>query len=169
MENKVLFSEETESKSISIDTGKININPITSSSSLLKVSSDDITTINIESNADDSTNHAPVAGLAYSILNPATLTSDNYLTTNTQVAWLLSYNGVNYSYDPDGDSIIAFQVGGLPSGSITSTVTDSSGTVIGFVVQVTTAGTYKMTFRCEDEHGLWSSYLVVTMTIKAAS
>lgn len=51
-----------------------------------------------------SDNQPPIAGLKYLILNSDSLL-DGQITTQTQIAWLWSYNGEDFSYDPDGDEI----------------------------------------------------------------
>ncbi len=48
-----------------------------------------------------SDNHPPIAGLKYLILNSDSLLNGE-ITTQTQIAWLWSYNGEDFSYDPDG-------------------------------------------------------------------
>ena len=63
------------------------------------------------SNIQSQENNSPIAGLQMVVLNPESLINGK-LTTETQMAWLWSYNGENYTYDPDGDNIIDMKIGG---------------------------------------------------------
>lgn len=158
---------------IDVNTKNMKIDPITSLSG-----SDNKTILhtNLANNAiknslldstATTTNTAPIAQLKNSVTNPESVTPLSYMTTDTQVLWLWSYNGQNFSYDPDGDAITNVEVGGIPSSAISS-VTDQNGNMIGFATKFSTAGNYTMTFRCQDEHGLWSNTWKTSFTVVSA-
>jgi alpha-tubulin suppressor-like RCC1 family protein len=101
-------------------------------------------------------NRPPIADLRCMVLNTETLTTENNFTTDTYVAWLWSYNGINYTYDPDGDAITNIVLDGIPSDSLIFDAYDENGNAVGFILRIITPGTYAMNFRCQDEHGIWS-------------
>lgn len=106
-------------------------------------------------------NRPPVAGLQYVILNPESLVNGK-ITTQTQIAWLWSYNGEDFTYDPDGDEIIDRRVYGISSSDIVGTLNGN----IGFVTQFITAAQYVMSYQVEDEHGAFSNILEVTISVE---
>lgn len=83
-----------------------------------------------------SDNHPPIAGLKYLILNSDSLL-DGQITTQTQIAWLWSYNGEDFSYDPDGDEI-SHNLDGISSSDIVGFLSGD----IGFVTQFSTPAQY---------------------------
>ena len=97
------------------------------------------------------TNRAPIPGLEYLILNPSSIINGN-LTTDTQIAWLWSYGGEDFTYDPDGDAITQIAVTGISQQDVLGYL--SGG--IGFVTQFSVPGQYYMTYRCADSEGAWS-------------
>lgn len=96
------------------------------------------------------TNQPPVAELQPVILNPDSLINGQ-ITTNTQIAWLWSYDGIDYTYDPDGDSISDMQIGGISNSDIIGMMHGD----IGFATQFTVAGQYQLPFkyRMQMVHG----------------
>lgn len=126
--------------------------------------SDDISKEEIESEVRAyADNQPPVAGLQYLVLNPDSLINGR-ITTNTQIAWLWSYNGQDFTYDPDGDEIVNRMVDGIPSNSIIGTVTGG----IGFVTQFSAPAQYQMTYQVEDSNGALSNVLKVTVAVEPA-
>ncbi|MCQ1530373.1 hypothetical protein [Lutispora saccharofermentans] len=130
---------------------KTNTNLIINTKTTNKINSSQAVTV------AEAVYNPPVADLRYAILNSSSLSPEGNFTTNTQIAWLWSYSGTDFTYDPDGDAIVSMEVGGIPSDSIIGYVNDSSGNTIGFATQISTPGIYTMTFRCQDETGLWSN------------
>lgn len=65
-------------------------------------------------------NQAPVADLRVTVLNPDSMVNGNF-TTETQIAWLWSYNGENFTYDPDGDAITNMSIGGISNSDLVGT------------------------------------------------
>ncbi len=108
-------------------------------------------------------NNPPVADLKYAILNPDSLIDGN-VTTETQIGWLWSYDGQDFTYDPDGDAIVKKNVGGIPNDSIIGTFNDGSG----FVTQFTTAAQYVMTFQVEDARGALSNVFSIVISVEPA-
>lgn len=108
-----------------------------------------------------SDNQPPIAGLKYLILNSDSLL-DGLITTQTQIAWLWSYNGEDFSYDPDGDEI-SHNLDGISSSDIVGFLSGD----IGFVTQFSTPAQYIMSYQVEDEYGAKSN--VVTYTINVES
>lgn len=98
-------------------------------------------------------NAPPIADLAYLVLNEESL-KDGQITKDTQIAWLYSFDGIDYTYDPDGDAITGMYVGGLPEGSI---IGELPG--MGFVTQMPAPGTYTLLYQVEDERGALSNIL----------
>lgn len=108
-------------------------------------------------------NQPPVAGLKIIVLNPESMINGK-LTTKTQIAWLWSYNGQNFTYDPDGDSIADMRVGGISNSDIIGTITGN----IGFATQFKTAGQYQLTFQVQDSRGAWSNIAKYVFSIEPA-
>lgn len=108
-------------------------------------------------------NQPPVAGLRMVVLNPASMINGK-LTTKTQIAWLWSYNGENYSYDPDGDKIVDMQVGGISNNDIIGSISGN----IGFATQFKTAAQYQLTFKVQDSRGAWSNTAKYVFNIEPA-
>lgn len=102
-------------------------------------------------------NTAPIAGLEYAIINPETL-RDGQITTKTQIAWLWSYDGQNFTYDPGGDSL-NWDISGVPKGYIIGEYND------GFVTQISCDGQYTMSFYVADEHGALSNVVTYNLNI----
>lgn len=96
-------------------------------------------------------NQQPVAELRAVILNPESVVDGSY-TTETQIAWLWSYNGVDFTYDPDGDELIERTIGGIEQSDIIGTVGD-----IGFVTQFQTPAQYILYFQVKDSKGALSN------------
>lgn len=109
------------------------------------------------------TNRPPIPGLRYVILNPDSIINGQ-LTTNTQIAWLWSYNGEDYTYDPDGDLITQLTVNGISSEDIIGYLTGN----IGFVTRFTVPGQYYMTYKCADAEGAWSEDNTFVINIEPA-
>jgi len=108
-------------------------------------------------------NNPPIADLKYVILNPDSLINGN-VTTKTQIGWLWSYNGQNFTYDPDGDAIVKKNIGGISNDSIIGTFKDGSG----FVTQFTIAAQYIMTFQVEDARGALSNMFSIAISVEPA-
>lgn len=104
-------------------------------------------------------NNPPVASLEYVILNPESL-YNNQVTKETQIAWLYSYEGTDYTYDPDGDAITGMYIGGIPQECI---VGELPG--MGFVTQFPQIGTFTLLFQAEDEHGALSDVWGMNITV----
>jgi hypothetical protein len=115
------------------------------------------------SNIQSQENQPPVAGLRMVVLNPASMINGK-LTTKTQVAWLWSYNGENYSYDPDGDQIVDMQVGGISNNDIIGSISGN----IGFATQFKTAAQYQLTFKVQDSRGAWSNTAKYVFNVEPA-
>lgn len=109
-------------------------------------------------------NNPPVAGLTYVILNPASLINGK-ITTATQIAWLWEYNGVKYTYDPDGDAITNMYLDGIPSDAVIGNITQNTNT-IGFATQISIAGQYFMTFKVGDVNGALSNVVSFTLNVE---
>lgn len=108
-------------------------------------------------------NIPPVAGLQYLIMNPDSLINGQ-ITTNTQIAWLWSYNGQNFTYDPDGDAITNINIGGIPANSIIGSITGN----IGYATQFSVSGQYVMTFQVQDARGALSNMLKIIINVEPA-
>lgn len=108
-------------------------------------------------------NQAPVADLRVTVLNPDSMVNGNF-TTETQIAWLWSYNGEDFTYDPDGDAITNRSIGGISNSDLVGTLTGN----IGFVTQFQTAAQYQLTFQVQDEKGAWSNVAKYTFSIEPA-
>ncbi|MDS0525257.1 hypothetical protein NNC19_06155 [Clostridium sp. SHJSY1] len=113
--------------------------------------------------AIDNTTHKPIANLKYVIMNPDSL-KNGQITTNTQIAWLWSYNGENYTYDPDGYKITNMNITGTDGvkDSIIGTLTGN----IGFATQFKTAGQYIMKFKCMNEKNVWSDEWSISIPVE---
>ncbi|WP_238916499.1 hypothetical protein [Clostridium sp. YIM B02555] len=105
----------------------------------------------------------PIANLKYAILNPASL-KNGQITTDTQIAWLWSYNGQNYTYDPNGYKITNVNIDGTPgvSDSIIGTLTGN----IGFATQFKTPGQYILKFKCMNDHNVWSDEWSIAISVE---
>ncbi|AGF58209.1 hypothetical protein B0P06_003479 [Clostridium saccharoperbutylacetonicum] len=105
----------------------------------------------------------PIAQLRYAILNPASL-KNGQITTDTQIAWLWSYNGQNYTYDPNGYKITNVNIDGTPgvSDSIIGTLTGN----IGFATQFKTPGQYILKFKCMNDHNVWSDEWSISISVE---
>lgn len=121
---------------------------------------EEIISNDIQTQAD---NQAPVAALKYTVLNPDSLINGNF-TTETQIAWLWSYNGENFTYDPDGDAITDIKIGGIPNSAIIGTITGN----LGFATQFSTPGQYQMTYQVQDSNGAWSNIVKFVINIEPA-
>lgn len=106
-------------------------------------------------------NQPPVAELRTSILNPESMVNGKF-TTETQIAWLWSYNGQNFTYDPDGDAITDIKIGGIANADILGTLQGN----IGFVTQCKTAGQYQLSFQVQDARGALSNIAKYGFTIE---
>lgn|GEM_PF-5086705 len=115
--------------------------------------------------AVDVVGHKPIANLKYIILNPDSL-KNGQVTINTQIAWLWSYKGENYTYDPDGGQITKLNVDGTPGvkESIIGALTGN----IGFATQFKTPGQYIMTFKCMNDKNVWSDEWSITIPVEPA-
>lgn len=105
-----------------------------------------------------------MAGLEYYVLNPESL-KNGQITTDTQIAWLWSYNGKNYSYDPDGDPITGYYFAGIPKGYVLGMLKDNSGTPFGFVTQCSDARHYDLQFQVADGKGAFSNVVVYSFDV----
>ncbi len=108
-------------------------------------------------------NQPPVAELQVAILNPESMINGKF-TTETQIAWLWSYNGQDFTYDPDGDEIADIRIGGISSSDIIGTLTGN----IGFATQFKTATQYVLTFQVQDSQGAWSNIAQYAFSIEPA-
>lgn len=113
-------------------------------------------------NENSEENHPPIASLKYAIINPDSLI-DNNITTDTQIAWLWSYNGENYISDPDGDKITDINIDGIPSDAFLGYLKDN----IGFATKFNEPGQYILRFKCMDEHGLWSNIWSIAIPVES--
>ena len=129
----------------------------------VKIQESIINNSKVLSNIQSQENQPPVAGLRMVVLNPASMINGN-LTTKTQIAWLWSYNGENYSYDPDGDEIVDMQVGGISNSDIIGSISGN----IGFATQFKTAAQYQLTFKVKDSRGAWSNTAKYVFNIEPA-
>ena len=93
-------------------------------------------------------NNAPIV----SIISPAAP------IVNISVNDLVYFQGS--AQDPDNDNIIAYEWS-FGDGR-------TSNVLIPGNVQFNTAGTYTVTFRAQDEHGLWSGYAMKTILVSTA-
>jgi|GEM_PF-2052088 len=105
----------------------------------------------------------PVAQLKYLILNPDSLKNGQF-TTNTQIAWLWSYNGQNFTYDPNGYSITKMNVDGTPG--VKESIIGTLNGNIGFATQFKTPGQYIMTFKCMNNHNVWSDEWKISIPVE---
>ena len=108
-------------------------------------------------------NQPPVAELRATVLNPDSMIDGNF-TTETQIAWLWSYDGENFTYDPDGDAITNMSIGGISQNDILGTLVGD----IGFVTQFQTAAQYHLTFQVQDSRGAWSNVAKYVFSIEPA-
>lgn len=108
-------------------------------------------------------NQPPVADLRATVLNPESMIDGNF-TTETQIAWLWSYDGEDFTYDPDGDEIINRSIGGITQNDILGTLVGG----IGFVTQFQTAAQYHLTFQVQDARGAWSNVAKYVFNIEPA-
>lgn len=121
----------------------------------------DIESLPSPSEKGRSANTPPVAGLVYIVLNPETLKNGQF-TSDTMIAWLWSYNGENYTYDPDGDAITNISIGGIPASAVIGNLEGN----IGFVTQFSTPAQYSMTYQVQDARGAWSNTLQIVLNIE---
>lgn len=176
----MLFSMSTVAFAVDNPTSAIDLTqseslePITGAtlrqySSTLSLTSDMVATNGIEQTISNNgiallaENQAPVAALYTVVLNPESMVNGNF-TTETQLAWLWSYNGVNYTYDPDGDLIVDMRIGGISNSDIIGTITGD----IGFATQFQAAGQYVLTFQVQDTNGAWSNVAQYAFIIESA-
>ncbi|AQR96904.1 carboxypeptidase-like regulatory domain-containing protein [Clostridium saccharoperbutylacetonicum] len=121
------------------------------------------TSSSVETTTSPAVTAKPIAELKYAILNPASL-KNGQITTNTQIAWLWSYNGQNYTYDPNGYQITNVNIDGTPgvSDSVIGTLTGN----IGFATQFKTPGQYIMKFKCMNDHNVWSDEWSISIPVE---
>ncbi|MFT8352797.1 hypothetical protein [Clostridium saccharoperbutylacetonicum] len=121
------------------------------------------TSSSVETTTSPAVTSKPVAGLGYAILNPASL-KNGQITTDTQIAWLWSYNGQNFTYDPNGYQITQVNIDGTPGvkESIIGTLTGN----IGFATQFKTPGQYILKFKCMNDHNVWSDEWSMTISVE---
>lgn len=101
-------------------------------------------------------NQAPVAGLLLLVLNPESL-KDGQITTETQffLAWV--WEGIAYTYDPDGDSLELY-LNGIPGSFMFRFPSEDGGfTYDGMIVQCTQPLAYEIEFFAVDSEGLKSN------------
>lgn len=79
-------------------------------------------------------NTAPVSGLTNRVANPETMLNGK-LTTDTIVYWLWYDGETHYSYDPDGDEITNYLIGGVNSYILGNVTLNDE--VVGFATQIT--------------------------------
>lgn len=146
----------------------LNQNVLQQNSNEIDISNDlEVTTIGIEKTIIEqdvvaaATNQPPVAELQAVVLNPETMINGKF-TTKTQIAWLWSYNGQDFTYDPDGDAIVDMRIGGISSSDIIGTLTGN----IGFATQFNTAAQYVLTFQVQDSQGAWSNIAQYAFSIE---
>lgn len=120
---------------------------------------------NEEGIATYAANTAPVAGLATMVVNPDTMLG-NKLTTETVVYWLWNDGETLYSYDPDGDEIINYIVGGINEYIIANVTLNNQ--VIGFATQITKAAEHDLYFQVQDSNGVYSEMLDLTIEVEPA-
>ncbi|OOM82130.1 hypothetical protein CLPUN_05090 [Clostridium puniceum] len=121
------------------------------------------TSSTVETTTSPAVTAKPIAQLRYAILNPASL-KNGQITTDTQIGWLWSYNGENYTYDPNGYQITNVNIDGTPgvSDSIIGTLTGN----IGFATQFKTPGQYILKFKCMNDHNVWSDEWSMTISVE---
>lgn len=127
----------------------------------LDVNSDKSIKMNNIKNLSTEVNNPPVAALKYVIMNPESLVNGN-ITTNTQIAWLWSYNGENYTYDPDGDAITNRNLGGINQSDIVGMLNGN----IGFVTKFSVPAEYVMTYQVTDEKGANSNIYSIHIAVE---
>lgn len=110
-------------------------------------------------------NSAPVAGLAYIVANTDSLVNDK-LSTETIIYWLWSDGTNNFTYDPDGDEIANYVVGGINDYIIGSVKLGSK--ICGFATQITEAGQHNLTFYVTDVNGKKSNTISEWINIEPA-
>lgn len=123
--------------------------------------SDDTFVPNSLPESSTATNQPPIADLRYIIMNPDSLINGK-ISTSTQIAWVWSYNGTDYTYDPDGDEIVSRNVGGISQSDIVGMLVGD----IGFVTQFSVAGEYVMTFQVTDAKGAKSNLYSIAITVE---
>jgi len=129
---------------------------------LLRMSKNITTSSAVDVTTPSAVTVKPVAQLRYTILNPASL-KNGQITTDTQIAWLWSYNGQNYTYDPNGYKITNVNIDGTEgvSDSIIGTLTGN----IGFATQFKTPGQYILKFKCMNDHNVWSDEWSIAINV----
>ena len=110
-------------------------------------------------------NSAPVAGLTVKVGNADSLLNGD-ATTETLLLWFWKYGGTTYTYDPDGDEITSYVVGGIYE-YVIGTI-KSGEEPVGFVTKITEAGPHNLSFYVTDSHGNKSNVVTATMTIEPA-
>ncbi|AGF54333.1 hypothetical protein [Clostridium saccharoperbutylacetonicum] len=115
------------------------------------------------SSVDVNTDAKPIADLKYVIMNPDSI-KNGQITTDTQIAWLWSYNGENYTYDPNGYAITNMSLDGIPS--ISDSILGSLTGNIGFATQFKTPGEYIMKFKCMNDHNVWSDEWSISIPVE---
>ena len=97
------------------------------------------------------------------IANPDSLINGN-ITTNTVIYWLWNDGTTAYTYDPDGDQIESYLVGGINNyiiGNLTI-----GGIVVGFATQITVAAQHELLFQVVDENGAYSNIVHYSFTVE---
>lgn len=108
-------------------------------------------------------NHAPIAGLQHTILNPESLI-DGKCTRDTELAFFWKWDNTLYTYDiDDGDEISVF-IGGVPLENCVP-VGGPDDPYEGFVVLGLEPGEYDFIFYAEDSHNARSNVLSMTISV----
>lgn len=110
-------------------------------------------------------NTAPVAGLTNRAANPETMLNGK-LTTDTIVYWLWYDGETHYSYDPDGDEITNYLIGGVNSYILGNVTLNDE--VVGFATQITKSAEHDLYFQVVDSNGAYSNLLNYTLEVEPA-
>lgn len=97
------------------------------------------------------------------VVNPETMLN-NKLTTETVVYWLWNDGETLYSYDPDGDEIVDYLVGGIDQYILGRVTLDDE--IIGFATQITKAAEHDLYFQVVDENGNFSEEMDLVLEVE---
>lgn len=107
-------------------------------------------------------NVAPIAGLQIFVLNPESM-QNNQFTTETMFFLAWTWNGVDYTYDPDGDAFEMYLAG--TTNAVTQRLTDSNGAYDGIAVQFINSGNYTIQFFAVDTNNNASNSIYQSFNI----
>lgn len=119
----------------------------------------------VEGGISTYSNSSPIAGLTVMVANPESIVDGN-ATTDTILYWLWNDGETIYTYDPDGDEITNYVVGGIYE-YVTGTVS-LGGEAVGFATQITEAGPHNLEFYVVDSYGNKSNIVKASIVIEPA-